>query len=1024
MVRGKPAKVPLETMKNLIMKYKHILYPNLPKRCDPIYRTLHEALLGKLSIDAIILTLKRNFNYLFDVKEKNPDSDELSVKDNQNSQVSSEHSSCLESDIENERPTSRRRSFSIFFDTQEWRDIQPFQYVLPRCDKTKPNVMFRTVTKLQRNKWTGLLREKIWLQSKNPCTWTFKKNIVYSNSDILCKGLCNQCDAMICVERNDTCLATENMIELKCTIFNENTNFKHNQNKKIRLTQYHKKNLQDELKTKKPLTVKNLLVNKLMETGDSEPTFVPSLHTLQQLKHATKQSNFLHPSPILSTWSLAFTPPYDKCIRKICLFPFFLLYWTPEQSSFIEYYIKSQKYVKVSIDATGSILKKISVPDVNVYTQVQNKNRKHIFLYVLMCYRDSGSSVPLCQMLSELNTLDNIANFLKEWLDGKAVPNECVTDDSSALLGAVSKAFNGFSSTNAYIDRCFELLEARYNKMGFVESHIPPCYMRLDKSHFIKNLYKQAVFDHVDPRVKFFYIKSLLLLRQTENYDDVKKILQLIVTIACNRYGGLTDKNTLSRCASSLTQLQNLLINVENPQETSTEDVTSDFINLENITDPTVDNALCSLCDIIEKRETLYNESVKKNLDDENMYFFPTIIKLLKRLIKKIPLWGEVMNTFYPHARSSPSSSNVENYFKDIKTNFINPKDSRLRLDEFIQLHVPQIQGTLKSAIATEKAIEPCESTMISKIANNLTVMEDSTFTKESVFLESPVTTENWKGQMSSETKELKQVHILKNGSLVPSYTSNVEVFNTCAFDCIFQSLAVGVVDRSKIKAHAIRAKSNLICKFILSLASGSPDPEIYKNRTAILLQNQNPQEIPKSGPYLINCVTSSSNIIQTIIFPIYHSAIREKKCLKARCRDISNILTKLPYIPIDENIIKDKGITSLNLSINNSIKKEKGTCSNCNSPVIYNYYFQNILFMELSSTETNNIDNIPIEITVKKQKYTLLAVIEFIPGGIGHFRTWCYRKKSKTWQCFDDLQNLDKLPDTQIIVYNLIYTV
>lgn len=52
----------------------------------------------------------------------------------------------------------------------------------------------------------------------------------------------------------------------------------------------------------------------------------------------------------------------------------------------------------------------------------------------------------------------------------------------------------------------------------------------------------------------------------------------------------------------------------------------------EEISDDLHDDPLVSFCEIIERRETVYNENIKEGFDNENMYYFPTFLNYLKRI--------------------------------------------------------------------------------------------------------------------------------------------------------------------------------------------------------------------------------------------------------------------------------------------------------------------------------------------------------------------------------------------------------
>lgn len=1018
-LRGKRPKVDFNTQKSIFLKHKNALFPTLPKRTDPIYDTLFCDLNKEMTKDSIYLSIKKNYLIIFGVDDFEVDAEEelseVVISESESSQSSISYKASSEDDYEN--------TFSIFIDSYQWREIEPVTYHYTRRDVTMPHVTYKPTRKLQKERWTALVREEIWKRHKNQCSWVFKSNYVRPNGDVICKGNCKSCNANIIIRHNATCLSTENYIEMKCSLLNFNPNISHDKDVKVRLTKYKKQQLAKMLAKNKPSTVRNLLADKYMKPGEMEPPIVPSLNTLQQIRHQTKQANFLHPSPILSLWCMVFTPPYDEVIRKICLHPFYLLYWTNEQNIFYEVYSKTNKYIKVSIDATGSILKKNYLPAANIYTENANKQKKHIFFYVMMGFRTEGSSVPLCQMLSEVNTQNNIRNFLKKWLKGKCVPNECISDDSAAILGAVITVFNGLDSTNIYLQQCFQLLEEN----SYVR---PKCYVRLDKSHFVKSLCKQSCFDHVDKRVKSFYIKCVLLLRRTECYNQLKSILECIITVACNRYIGLTENKQISRCSNSLMKLQTMISNLETDvnQPSLTEDEHENHME-EEVPDDLHDNLLIRFCEIIERRETVYNESIKQGFDNENLYYFPTFLNYLKRILKKVPMWGEVMTKYFDLATANPSSSNVENYFKDIKTVLLNVHHERLRIDEFLQKHIPHVSGALKMAVSDALQHEslPLQRKTINvslppkKTTITLETDDCKSFDKESYFLDSPSTTENWKGQMNPKAKKPKLVHILKNGSITYSYVPNVEIFNTCAFDSVFQSMAIAYVDRPKIKKYISINKDNEICQFITQIAKKEDKTILYKKRTYLLVKLFG-KDVNTDGNILVDCVTTTADIIN-MLYPTFYSTMRRKICTNRLCLSDKKNFTKCPYMPINIDIIQQEGIAALNKSINRLITKDKGTCSDCSATVKFDYYPTTNLFIETCGISSIDINDVPISIRIGKQKYIVLAVIQYVPGGVGHFRCWCYRKATKNWQCYDDLQDLTALPSTKILPHNIIYT-
>jgi len=100
---------------------------------------------------------------------------------------------------------------------------------------------------------------------------------------------------------------------------------------------------------------------------------------------------------------------------------------------------------------------------------------------------------------------DNIATTSGSKMDKSGVPppKETCCDMSLALLSAIVCSFTQYSSLNEYINVC-SLFIFEYN------SHhsfwLAKCYIRIDVSHFVKNVTKWSPFKTVSKRVKLTVI--------------------------------------------------------------------------------------------------------------------------------------------------------------------------------------------------------------------------------------------------------------------------------------------------------------------------------------------------------------------------------------------------------------------------------------------------------------------------------------------------------------------------------------
>lgn len=237
------------------------------------------------------------------------------------------------------------------------------------------------------------------------------------------------------------------------------------------------------------------MANSVMNQADPEPTRLPTVGCLRQIKYEENKSSHYDQNQILSLWLMTRISTYKDAIKHISVYPFYVHYC---QDQYCQKYKKTGKLI-LSLDATGSIFKPFGPTNKIIIT-------KHIFLNVcVMKTNENLSSVPLTQMLSEDQSMDTIYKWLEAWQKGNPTPDEVNVDDSSALIGACVKAFTKHNSTKDYVEESYRKLEQGQRS--------DDCYIRIDSSHFIKILFNQSCFKHVDSRVKFFYLKCLLQLK-------------------------------------------------------------------------------------------------------------------------------------------------------------------------------------------------------------------------------------------------------------------------------------------------------------------------------------------------------------------------------------------------------------------------------------------------------------------------------------------------------------------------------
>lgn len=250
---------------------------------------------------------------------------------------------------------------------------------------------------------------------------------------------------------------------------------------------------------------------------------------------------------IMSLWIMSFTPPFQNVFRQVSAYPFFVYYWTQLLTTFFNKFSETHNTC-FSIDATGSIFRKLRPPcDPN-----HNCAAEHLFLYIAVL-KLPRTTIPTIQMISENQTMQNICQWLKST---KILPNEVIVDQLSALIGAAVKAFTKFGNTLEYLDDCLLVLEK-------TKTFTPNCFIRLDTSHFIKCLNGLSCFKFIDKRVKMFYVKQLWKIKNSFDYDEVKKIVRNLVTVALHKFDWHTNTGEKTRCEIAKDILRNIGHNLE-----------------------------------------------------------------------------------------------------------------------------------------------------------------------------------------------------------------------------------------------------------------------------------------------------------------------------------------------------------------------------------------------------------------------------------------------------------------------------
>lgn len=519
--------------------------------------------------------------------------------------------------------------------------------------------------------WTSKLALFLWKETNLSCKFDLKVAYVtqskyVTQSTIKVKAGC-ACGSVLDVSCQQGVLSVD--------IKNINKNFQHK--RRYQATGEMKKGLSEALKYSSALKVQTNKINDFIPDNDTLKTeHVPvmqTLNTLRVIKCLDKVSDE-DPMDTLLEWKETI---FKNVISFVSHSPFTVHYRTPLQRA---WYIAQSKKCRMSgsVDATGSVV----IPPRRSLKIEGSDKLKHVFLYTVMA-KNKSKSVPVGQMITQDQSSENIEFFFKKMFKFPLKPlDEFVCDESKALLKALISTYTTCEGLETYIEQC----------MSSLQTGAPPpkCQIRLDRSHFVKNVAKKITYR--DHRKRFFYRCVVGYLITCDDFNITKKILSDFFTIMLNEYDGVDEFNAKLPAEISKVRLTNL---------GGTHNEYPDYAEESNewSEDSEVDVNTQWIDDIIKKVpivETGHHLNVLYSGSDKGIYV---------KLFSTIVLWSNVMNNSFGSTAAVATSSDVESSFNSLKNGILAGK--MLKAHTFVKTHVEFVNAEVKlNAICTSNQSE------------------------------------------------------------------------------------------------------------------------------------------------------------------------------------------------------------------------------------------------------------------------------------------------------------------------------
>lgn len=593
----------------------------------------------------------------------------------------------LNSSSDNDDCEQNTLEFNITLSVEEWKLVYDSENSYKRSDRNGGKRNYDVLTPYQ---WTNIFHEHFFEQTKQSCPIVYKYAKICQTGNIYLKifGQCSTCRSFLKgIVHNPP--EPESRVVIECSYTGIFKNCKSGYKRRIigkKRDEFSNKLIQQNMSAS---YIQKIEAKKLMNYGDPEPSNLPTMNALRVLKYQNRQKDKLHKDPIMSLAQLKGSAPFNTILHDIGYDRFFLHYWTATEINTYRLYSKQNKLPRISIDATGGIIKKLNL--------ISGRETSPIFLYEIriMDYTNE-CQFTVAHMLSERHDSNSICHWLTEWSRNNIkAPRLVVTDQSLALMIAVVKAFTQFSTLSKYLSVCSSLILKE-------TVELPICMLRNDINHVMHLISTWAEIKSCNYRIKNFYLRSIGLVVSSTEFEDIKNLLKNIFTVALSEECGLNSYGIPNPCHVSKNYLKERISThiLKNNEDLFKNNEEEDHIN-DNEIDAHFISEDITLNNIFQELQSIYEICLKNcqdkrsHGDDLNAHYNKDISKKLLNFCKLLPCWSAVMIPFFKYGNIIESSSTSESMFNDLKNRIFQHKTLPLRLDEFVQDHISSITGSV-----------------------------------------------------------------------------------------------------------------------------------------------------------------------------------------------------------------------------------------------------------------------------------------------------------------------------------------
>lgn len=619
--------------------------------------------------------------------------------------------------------------------------------------------------------------------------------------------------------------------------------------------------------------------------------------------------------------------------------------------------------------------------------------------------------------------------------NNKKNPHEIVVDNSDALILASVQAFTSLQTRNAYLDACFDNL---FNNSGIEIG----CYIRLDRSHIVKQILTMEVSEKLDYRVRRLLQRILGFLITVSDVEIVAKIIKNLFTILLNKFEHIEAVTEAKWHLKKISDDHDIDDIMNNPDIDEMDECQEILFNQEE------SKFKSWIKNIIQDvREKYVDESLNDSIgvDDafvENLYYVPEtnkdFFKYLIEFLAIIPLWSNIMMDSFHSKNSVATSSPTEATFKDIKV-IVFKNEKGYRTDIFAEKYVTYLLGNFKFALADSKnkqsfALERKNQENRENFEGACSLRESDNEKEEESIQKAQkveVAQEIWRNKNVDVPQKIKLVKsnrsvnsilekskpfsshlpILPNGGTTKGTgkTPTIISQNTCVFDVLYEIWAAFYKDIPAIKAE-IDKSDYQFDKFIRD-SFLEKNIDSLKNTRNHLLLTLFPEKVFHGVKNM-----KTINVFMTINEMFFKLSDNSSVIFSAKaqgiceCCSFVNSENIYKYVPTTFKGDWANIIENIEAYTNELENFSCDICKECFSQLDTHILLNDVLVVNIEMAYPNKdiydfeLEKISKHIIFEQQRFEFRAAIEYSSNHfIAHIK-----RNNQVWETYDDLKSLN----------------